>query len=257
VEKTFVFQRLSRGFTFLILMVFFSGCYPPARVPLETIRYEVKNAPKPRVLIIYLPGNGDSLSAAQKKGLVSAIRDRGIQADIIAVNAHVGYYVNGSILTRLKEDVVDPARADGYTHLWLVGNSLGAYGSLSYAREHPDEISGLVLLGPYLGNKALLNGIKQAGGLRKWAPDNVENNSQEDRDKLIWLWLKDCGKQKLCSEHMYLGYGLDDRFSYAQNYLASLMPPEHVLAIDGGHDWPTWETAWTRFLQKDIFELNR
>ncbi|MGE5173202.1 MAG: hypothetical protein ACM3MD_05175 [Betaproteobacteria bacterium] len=51
---------------------------------------------------------------------------------MIVVNAHMGYYLNGTVFTRLKEDVIEPAKARGYDQIWLVGNSLGGYGSISY-----------------------------------------------------------------------------------------------------------------------------
>ena len=256
VKRSAELLFLFRSFVVLLLVLFSFGCYPTASVPIDSVHYDAKNAQRPRLLIIYLPGRGDSMSVFQKEGLVEAVRERGLPADIIAVNAHIGYYINGSMLTRLKEDVINPAKAKGYEQIWMVGNSLGGYGSISYTRENPNDVTGVVLLGPYLGGKTLMNEIKQAGGLQKWDAREIKNNSQEYWDKHLWLWLKDCERLKGCYPKIYLGYGRDDRFSYSQDFLASLMPPEHVITIDGGHDWRTWKKLWLLLIRKNIFQVN-
>jgi pimeloyl-ACP methyl ester carboxylesterase len=245
------------------------GCMPPAKIPLDTIYYDTEHAQGPRLLILYLPGNGDPITVFQKKGLVEAVRQRGIPADIVAVNAHIGYYANGSVFARLKEDIIGPAKARGYDQIWLVGNSLGGYGSLSYDRVYPGDIAGVVLLGPFLGKKEVIDEMTKSGGIRQWREDIKKGDETEWEDRL-WLWIKDrvqqekfrlwaegCERQPGCNPKIYLGYGRGDRFSYAQDFLASLMPPEHVIAIDGGHDWPTWKKLWDLFLDKNIFQANK
>jgi hypothetical protein len=54
---------------------------------------------------------------------------------------------------------------------------------------------------------------------------------------------------------IHIGYGRDDRFAYAQDFMASLLPSEQVVVIEGGHDWSTWEMLWNRFLDQNIFGL--
>jgi pimeloyl-ACP methyl ester carboxylesterase len=250
----------------LLAAVLFSGCYPPTKVPIDTIRYDAGNIKGPRLLFVFLHGNGDRNSVFDKEGFVGAVRARGLPVDMISVDAHIGYYANGTILTRLNTDVIGPARAKGYEHIWLIGNSLGGVGSLSYAREHPDEISGIVLLGPFLGERSLIGEIRRAGGLPQWKPGEVLSKTWEDDEKRTWIWLKergvrgqfrasekDCTKKQGCVPKIYLGYGTNDRFNYAQDFLAALLPPEQVIAIDGGHDWSTWKKLWDRFLDQNIF----
>ena len=244
---------LLHALLFVLAAFIVQGCVPRTTVPIETVRYEGKTPEAHRVLLVFLPGNGDPVTVFEKKGLIKAVRDRGLQADIVAVYAHIGYYLNGSALTRIKEDVIDPAKARGYTQIWLIGDSLGGYGSISYARTHPDDITGIVLLGPFLGDKELINEIKQAGGLSAWDPGAVGNNSMEDWNRHIWLWVKDCSKEKLCKDRTYMGYGLHDRFSFGQSLLGSSLPPEHAIAINGGHDWSTWKKIWDQFLDRKIF----
>lgn len=255
-----------RTFTALLLGVLLYGCYPSTKIPIDTINYGVGDVKGPRLLFVFLHGNGDRNSVFDKEGFVRTARARGLSVDMISVDAHVGYYMNGTILTRLKEDVIEPARANGYDHIWLIGNSLGGFGSISYAREYPNEISGIVLLGPYLGERALIEEIRHAGGLLRWEPGDVVLKTKEDSEKRIWIWLKelgqqgqfkavdkDCPKKQGCIPKIYLGYGTNDRLTYAQDLLASLLPPEQVIAIDGGHDWSTWKKLWDRFLDQKIF----
>jgi pimeloyl-ACP methyl ester carboxylesterase len=252
----------------LLSAVFFFGCYQPTRAPINTLRYEAGEVKGPRLLFVFLHGNGDRNSVFDKEGLVAAVRARGLPVDMISVDAHVGYYMNGTILARLREDVIEPARARGYENIWLIGNSLGGVGSLSYAREYPDEISGIVLLGPFLGERQLIQEIRGAGGLPQWEPGGVLLKTREDDEKRTWIWFKehgiqgqfragdrDCPRKHGCVPKIYLGYGTNDRFTYAQDLLASLLPPGQVIAIDGGHDWSTWKKLWDRFLDQNIFSV--
>ena len=238
------------------------GCYPPTKVPIDTLRYEAPAGLHDR-LFVFLPGNGDKPSAFERHGFLKAVRDRGLPVDMIAVNAHLGYYMNGTIFTRLKEDVIDPAKARGYKKIWLIGNSLGGYGSLSYARQYPHDITGIVLLGPFLGDKNIIREIREAGGLQKWEPGAIGNSSQADWDKQLWkwmkdsqqqeefwYWLKDCEGEKGCFPKIFLGYGKSDRFAYGQNLMAGILPQKHVVVVDGGHNWSTWKELWNIILDK-------
>ncbi len=250
MKKNAIFLCISFAL-FLALISF--GCYPKTKIPIETIQYDAQKVQGARSLIIFLPGNGDSVTVFKKQGLIEAVRERELPIDIIAVDAHIGYYANWSILARLKDDVIRPAKLRSYEQIWLVGNSLGAYGSISYAKEHPDDITGVVLLGPFLGDEKLIGEIKQKGGLHSWEPGNIKSANREAVERSIWAWLKEYDPKKKSSLTIYLGYGRDDRFTYAQDYLASLMLPEHVIAIDGGHNWRTWKKIWLMLLDKNIF----
>ena len=253
-------------FAMLLAAVFSPGCYYATKVPIDAIHYDAGDVKGPRLLFVFLHGNGDRNTVFDKEGFVTAVRARGLPVDMVSVDAHIGYYMNGTILTRLKEDVIDPARARGYERIWLIGNSLGGFGSLSYVREYPKEITGVVLLGPFLGERPLVKEIRHAGGLLRWEPGDVILKTREDDEKHMWIWLKeqgrqgqvragdrDCPKKQGCVPKIYLGYGTNDRFTYAQDLLAALLPSEQVIAIDGGHDWSTWKKLWDRFLDQNIF----
>jgi len=266
VKNHFRLFGMCRVVTALLLATLLCGCIPQTKAPIDMIRYDDGDIKGPRTLFVFLHGNGDPNSVFDKEGFVEAVRSRGLPVDMISVDAHIGYYMNASIVTRLKEDVIDPARAKGYDRIWLIGNSLGGFGSLSYAREHPNEISGIVLLGPFLGERQLIKDIRHAGGLLQWEPGDVLLKTKENDEKHIWIWLKehsqqgqfgagdkDCPKGQGCVPMIYLGYGTYDRFTYAQDLLASLLLPEHAMTIKGGHDWSTWKKLWEHFLDQNIF----
>jgi hypothetical protein len=37
----------------------------------------------------------------------------------------------------------------------------------------------------------------------------------------------------------------------AMRILHDLLDPERVFALDGGHDWPTWDALWQGFLDRN------
>lgn len=246
------FKRTSPFLLLVLLLTFIQiGCARPLSVPIETARLSDAGQP-PRILLIYLPGNGDAADAFQRNGLISLLQERGGAADILGVNAHLGYYQNGSILERLKQDVIGPARKRGYERIWLVGNSLGAYGALLYAARYPADISGVVLLGAYAGNRGIVREISQAGGLSAWESGVI---GTADWDRLFWSWLKQYDGHAPESPPVYLGYGRWDRFTYGQDLLATVLPADRVVVVAGGHDWSTWKKAWGLLLEQIASQL--
>ncbi len=254
--------RLLRAFLLFFLVSVF-GCYPAPKVPMDTLRYDAP-AGGHQLLFVYLPGNGDSMRAFEKNGLLQAVRSRKLPADVIAVYAHIGYYENGSVLTRLKLDVIDPAKARGYRYIWLVGNSLGGYGSLHYELRYPHDITGVILFGPYLGGRQTIREITEAGGLQKWEPGSFPEKTQEGWEKDLWKGIKEAAERSCfddrsrdvdvardnCPGPIYLGFGTHDRFSDEQRFLAQYLPAGHVFEIGGWHDWHTWKQLWDLILDE-------
>ncbi len=250
----------------IIVVLSLAGCIPQTTVPIETIHYDLRNKKKSRTLFVFLPGRGDSVKVFQREGIIEAVRERGFPVDMMAVNAHLGYYIKGMFFPRMKEDVIKPAKAAGYEEIWMIGDSLGGFGSLSYAREYADDITGAVLLGPFPGEETLINEIKQAGGIHRWNPQKIAFNTEEGQVKLNLLWLRDLARERAATgngennQHIpviYLGYGKDDRFANGQALFASLLPQDHILVIDGGHDWSTWKKLWIMFLDKHFFKAEK
>jgi pimeloyl-ACP methyl ester carboxylesterase len=191
-------------------------------------------------LFIFLPGVRDNKEDFLKKGLFARLQQSGISVDMVAADLHLAYLENGTAVERLHEDIIFPAQQQGYKNIWLVGISLGSLNALLYLKNRPEDICGLILLSPYLGEKKISNEIIQAGGVENWQPLNTGKlNDQE----MLWLWLK---KARL--NNVYLGTGSGDRFFPLQQQLAHLLPDGNIHFIDGGHRWPVWQNLWGYFV---------
>lgn len=232
----------------LVLAVLLSACATklPIKTPIDTLYFNGGERHSP-TLIVLLPGIRDQPEIFQGKGFVNAVRERNINADLVAVGAHFGYYQARTIIERLHQDVILPAQAMGYRNIWLVGISLGGWGSVLYAQQHPQAISGMLLLAPFLGEREVFNEIDAAGGLDAWRPAVVH---PEDDQRLGLAWLTDF-KQSQSALKLHLGYGASDRFAKPNGLFGARLPPDQVSVIPGGHDWRTWLKLWRRFLDNN------
>lgn len=199
---------------------------------------------RPDTLIVFLPGAYDTPEDLIEQGFVSAVRQQKISADIQLVDAHIGYYNQRQIVQRLDEEIVAPARAQGYRNIWFVGISLGGYGTLLHAINKPGTIDGFFLMAPYLGKRDLPALIERQGGLSKWS---VPNN-QAAEDVAIWQWLQQYSSKSNHLPAAYLGYGKSDRFAQPNSVMADVLAPANRFVIAGGHDWATWKQLWNQFL---------
>jgi pimeloyl-ACP methyl ester carboxylesterase len=223
------------------------ACYrpPPPTVPLRILRHDAP-AGNHRDLLVFLPGRGDRPEDFERHGLLTAAREAGLDADILAVDSHLGYFQNRSIVIRLHDDVIVPARARGYERIWLAGISLGALGSILYMEEHPEDVAGAVLLAPYLGEKPLLDEIEKAGGLRAWRTGPFSGG---DYQREVWRWLQArYGAAGSAAPPLWLGYGERDRYRQADRLLAAVLPPDRVRTAPGGHGWRPWKALWADLL---------
>jgi len=232
----------------LFLVILLDACATklPLKTPIDTLFFSAGAAPSP-TLIVLLPGIGDQPETFQAEGFVNAVRERHIDADIVAVRAHFGYYQARTIIERLHQDVVLPAQAKGYRNIWLVGISLGGWGSVLYAQQHQQALSGMLLLAPFLGERKVFDEIKAAGGLESWRPTFVH---REDDQRLGLAWLADF-KQSEAPLKLHLGYGKNDRFEKPNGLVGARLPPKQVQVIPGGHDWRTWLKLWQGFLDRE------
>ena len=131
---------------------------------------------------------------------------------------------------------------------WFAGISIGGLGSFIYANERPGEVDGLLLIAPYLGERATVAEVAASGGLARWAPPGVI--SDDDTDRRIWQYMKrlTVDRRDASVPPVYLGYGVDDRFAAAHRLLAEVLPRDRVFTAPGGHDWPAWRDVWPRML---------
>jgi pimeloyl-ACP methyl ester carboxylesterase len=191
--------------------------------------------------MVWLPGAYHAARDFLAAGFAEAVRARRIALDLEFVDMELAHVGDRSALQRLRSDIVLPARAAGVS-IWLGGISLGGLFALDYAASHPDELDGLCLLAPYLGNRMLTAEIAQAPGLAAWQPGEL---AEPDEERRIWRYIK---SRREDSRPLYLGFGRGDRFAAAHELLAATLPAGSVDVIAGGHEWSTWSRLWENFL---------
>lgn len=187
-----------------------------------------------------LPGMGDRAEAFRDAGFLDSADQQGF--DTLAVDAHFGYYVERNLIPRIREDIVEPARAKGYRNIWLLGVSMGGFGSLLYADAHPLDVNGVILLAPFLGDHKLADAISSAGGLDAWPGISDEFNEFEIR---VWVWLKTATTSRNRTR-VILGYGRSDRLAATYGPLVDVLDSTDVYTLDGGHGWTTWKSLWNQ-----------
>jgi pimeloyl-ACP methyl ester carboxylesterase len=127
-------------------------------------------------------------------------------------------------------------------------------GALHYAAEHAAEIEGLILLAPFLGTRGTVAELARAGGLHRW---NAAQSVATDLERRTLLWLRDLSDRKPRAPALYLGYAQDDRFAPGHRLLADLLPEEHVVTAEGGHDWESWARLWRLLLARSPFSVQQ
>lgn len=229
----------------------FLGCslMYTTKKPIDTIYY-MTGKERAENLIVMLPGRIDDSTDYMKHGFIKALQDCGTRIDAITVDAHYGYYHERILLPRLYEDVILPARQKGYKNVWLLGISMGGLGALLYTQQYAHTINGLVVLAPFLGDREVCDEISAAGGLAQWSPQ--EPIHDEDYQRTLWKWLKNYIDSQERLPVLVVGYGKDDRFADANRLLAEILPKDQVYVVPGGHEWDSWGTIYTLFLQSGV-----
>ncbi len=250
-------QGLVRLASLLLLLPVFGGCvrYLPARlrstpVPLHVVHYPgpaltAGAAGPPRTLVVLLPGRWDRPRDFEKYSFPEIAARAGARVDMVAVDAHLNYYLKNMIVDRLREDVIGPA-SQHYERIWLVGISIGGTGALLYASRHPEDLAGVILFAPYLGEDAVIDEVEAAGGLASWQPP--ESVAQDDFQRRIWIGLQGYAREK-SRPPLYLGWGEKDSFARANGLLARELPKNHVFTAPGGHEWKAWKALWEQFVR--------
>ena len=244
------------------------GCQLLPRQPVTPMPVLRQPAPGPgraKTLVVMLPGAYSLPQEFVDEGYVQALGTRGVRADVLVADAHLGYFNDRSVLRRLRDDVVAPARAQGYSRLWLVGISLGGFGALAYASvhgRHPQHgVDGVLAVAPYLGSRRLQGDMLAAGGPVAWADaqpatpsaarELTEATSPDDGERALWRWLV---RPPADAPPVYLAYGTDDRLASGHRLLAGVLPPDRVTTVPGGHDWPPWRALWQQWLQRGLLD---
>lgn len=218
----------------------------PDSAPLAVKKHEYRAHSMQKTLLVFLPGINNIVEDYQTHGFIDMVRDMDLEADMIVVDAHYGYYATRTLVDRLKRDVIEPHRKLGYQNIWLIGISLGGLGALLYAMDYPEDIKGVTVFAPFLGMEYHKQ-ITAAGGLAEWDTSLAAGAEWEFR---LWQWLK----QYLDLHErlpLFLLCGDEDIFAPAHKLLSAALPAEQVYIIPGGHLWRTWKQLWLEFLQKN------
>jgi hypothetical protein len=238
----------------LCLALFFSSCALPTNAPLKSLFYPRPLDDGSRGLIVFLQGRGGSNTDFAAHGFVAAINRRRLPFDMMAPDAHMGYYMGETLVPRLKDDLIEPAKMSGYRPVWLVGVSMGGLGALMYLREHPEDVAGVCLISPFLGYPGIISEISAAGSLTAWDPGPFD--PRKDWERMLWAWLKETVAAGKIRTPIYLGYGDKDSFTRAHQLLAQVLPADHVQRVSGGHDPETMITVWDLFLDSPALRNN-
>jgi pimeloyl-ACP methyl ester carboxylesterase len=239
--------RVNQCKTFIaiaVMALFLAGCVAAPTVPIASLSYQSDLGQRQRNLLVMLRGMGADYTIFEKEGIIDEIRRRGLPFDVVAPDAHLGYYQSYSIETRLKEDIIDPARRLGYERIWLVGFSMGGLGSMLYASRYPGDIHGVLLCSPFLGGSPIYEEIRLAGGVNAWS---ASVDDATDAGRSLWTWIKN--RDRGIAPPIWLGYGESDGvIAEGALLLASVLPAEQVFTVPGSHNVATLKAVFLRHL---------
>jgi pimeloyl-ACP methyl ester carboxylesterase len=241
---------------FLLTFVWFAPACAylrSAETPMAVVRFTKLGARSARGALVLLPGFGDRPETFVERGFVAALRRRAPAYDVIAADAHFGYYRKRLLLPRLHQDVIAPLRAEGYREIWLVGTSMGGFGSVAYARAYPQSIRGLLLFAPYMGPSGIVAEVERVG-LCAYKPKlaaTPEDGDSFARANFDYLRRTTCEDSSVA---VWLAVGEEDGLLKANRTLGAVLPKERFLVLPGGHGWKVWTPAVERLVPSALVE---
>jgi len=198
-----------------------------------------------KTLVVLLPTVAGNGKLYEQQGLIDISRKHGAIVDIMTIDVQPTLYLKKRIVKKMKNRVIDPAKARGYEHIYLLGTSLGGHAALLYTMEHPNDIDGLFLVAPYISDPFVTKIIREAGGLLAW--DECPLYAWEYSCKL-WKSIRAYLSIPERRASVFLGYGTEDRFVVSCQLFAEVLSPENVFTAPGGHSWKTWQELWEKML---------
>jgi len=220
-----------------------AGCFAigNSEIPIGTVSVAAPRPSVERTLVIVLPGFGNDATDLKDHGVAEAIHQSWPEADVLLASATFAYYRDGKLVSRLHEEIVQPARRKGYARIWLAGASMGGMGALLYEREHPGELTGIALFAPFLGSGELLEEIRTAGGLREWEPGPLPAEMNGDNyQRQVWKMVKGWADRPELARRVWLACGTSDHLINDVRLLAPMLSEAHYLELSGGHTWSLW-----------------
>lgn len=218
--------------------VLVSGCFR-APVPMTRLDYAV-GPPPAKCLVVLMPGAGSNAHDFEEEGFVKKLQGSGLSLDVVAANATIGYYFRDTMVPRLREDVVTPLLQKPYQKKWIMGMSMGGFGSLFYSARYPKDFDGVFAMAPWLGDEKLSREIREAGGLKLWKAPPPEPPNADNYQRQLWRWLREVTNDPSKGPDLWMGWGRDDSLGPSDQLLADALPPEHVWLVDGAHQWGPW-----------------
>jgi enterochelin esterase-like enzyme len=191
--------------------------------------------------VVMLPAAYSGPDDFVRAGFVAAVRERSLEVDLVFAAVELAEVTARTVVPRIRQQLIQPALADGCA-VWLGGISLGGYLALCCAERHPRELAGLCVFAPYLGSHIVTGEIARAGGVDTWEPRELSDDDDEQR---LWRFIKTLRTGPL---PVHLGLGSEDRFAGRHRLMAAALSAQDVDAVSGGHDWPTWQRLWERFI---------
>ena len=211
----------------------------------ETVRTLIHaTAARPAIALGLLSGSYSTAEDFAREGFPREAERRGIAAWIVMAEVRAAYFSDGSVVQRIRESVVEPARAQGFSRVWLAGVSLGGLACLAYAARHGEDVERMALFSPYPGTREVLREIDAAGGLERWRFESGDANAERE----AWRWLRDEGPK---AARIDFWFASGDRFAEGQRRIARRLPSASVHEVAGGHEWRDWRAMWSDFLERN------
>jgi pimeloyl-ACP methyl ester carboxylesterase len=206
---------------------------------------DVVPASRSPLAVVLLSGSFSAPEDFVREGFVSALRERGIDAQVVMTEMRMAWFADGSVVQRIRDAAILPALQRGARRVWLAGISLGGLATLCHAARHPGEAEGMVLMSPYPGTREVQREIEAAGGLGRW---KVSEGAEPDLERDAWTWL---ATRAAATPDVFCYFGSNDRFVDGQRTIARALAPGAAHEIPGGHEWSDWRRMWHAFLALD------
>lgn len=250
------FRTASRFVYCTLCFSLLSGCASLGTAPLQALTYSHDATTRQPHLLVMMRGFGEDHHVFEREGVIDEIRKRDLPFDVVVPNTHFGYYQGRTLVQRLKADIIGPARAQGYEHVWLAGFSMGGLGALLYLRDQPGDIDGVLLTSPFLGYDSIHQDIRLAGGPAKWHAQAMEASREASPDVGVDAWQADIwgwiAEQKFgAMQPVRMAYGERDFIvGDGPALLASVLPEQHVIRSAGTHSIASMKALFMRQLDQ-------